>query len=273
MTLLSLDCLTLTDSTPFELIGAAAAAGFNRVSLWVSEPAAFRRMRLTPAMERECGALLRDKGIAVHTIEVLDLTTEMAVRGYRPVLEMGARLGAKAASVYNASNAVRSHVANLLSLFVEVAGEFGIETVVEPVAMARTRTLDDAAALIRDAGGKAGILFDSWHLMRSGGTVADLAAIDPALIRYVQLNDGLAQIKPDQLIPEAMGERLYPGEGEFPLLDILRLLPRDVPWAVETPSLRRAQGGVDATAQASEAMAAIQRLIGEALGPTFTMGE
>jgi sugar phosphate isomerase/epimerase len=260
---LSLDCLTLTDSSPADLIGAAAAAGFDLVSLWVSSPAAFPRMRVPIEIERECADLLRDTGVGVHTLEVLDLSTEAAIRDYRPALEMGARLGAKAASAFNGTNPDRSHVVDLLALFVEVVGEFGLEAVLEPVAMAHTRTLAEAEAMIRDAGGKAGILFDSWHLIRSGGSVDDLAALDPALIRYVQLNDGLLQVPPDDWIPEAMGERLYLGEGEFPLLEILRLLPADIPWAVETPSLRRARDGITPDAQARETMASLQKMLAE----------
>ena len=259
----SLDCLTLTDSSPVELISGAAAAEFDLVSLWISTPSAFPRMQMAPWMERECAGLLRDGGIAVHLLEVLDLSTEAAIHAYRPALEMGARLGGKAASAYHGSNPDRSHVADLLALFVEVAGEFGLEVVLEPVAMARTRTLADAAALIRDAGGKAGILFDSLHLVRSGGGIAELAAIDPALIRYVQLNDGPAELPAEAWRDEAMGERLYLGEGEFPLVDMLALLPTDIPWGVETPSLRRASAGMDASAQASAAMASLQRVLAE----------
>ena len=255
---LSLDCLTLTDTEPAELIRAAAAAGFDFVSLWVSALAPFPRMRLKPEMERECAALLQGTGVRVHTVEVLDLSDEAAIREYRPALELGARLGARAASAYHGSNPDRVQVADLLALFVEVAGEFGLEVVLEPVAMAHTRTLAEAEALIRDAGGKAGILFDSLHLIRSDSGVADPAAIDPALIRYVQLNDGLLQIADEDWIPEAMGERLYLGEGEFPLPEILRLLPGGIPWAVETPSLKRAQAGMSAQAQAHEAMAAMR---------------
>lgn len=29
-----------------------------------------------------------------------------------------------------------------------------------------------------------------------------------------------------------IGERLYPGRGEFPLADLLRHAPRDVSWAM-----------------------------------------
>ncbi len=261
MTILSLDCLTLTDSTPQDLISAAAEAGFDCVSLWIHEPAAFPGMLLRPALAAECAAMLRDTGLAVHMLEAIDLTSEAAILEYRPALEMGATLGAKAASAYNGSNSDRSHVADLLGLFAEVTAEFGIEAVLEPIAMGQTRTPAEASALIRAAGERAGILFDSLHLIRSGCGVNDLAAVPPGLIRYVQLNDGLARIAPERMIPEAMGERAYPGEGEFPLADLAALLPRDVPWAVEAPSLRRTEAGMSAKAQAAEAMDAVRRLL------------
>lgn len=264
----SLDCLTLTDSSPIELIETAAAAEFDLVSLWVSSPSAFPRMRMTPGMERECARLLQDTGIAVHLLEVVDLSTEDAIYAHRPALELGARLGGKAASAYHGSNPDRRHVADLLALFVEVAGEFGLEAVLEPVALARTRTLAEAAALIHDAGGKAGIVLDTLHLIRSGGGTAELAAIDPALIRYVQLNDGIVQLPAEDWRDEAMNERLYLGDGEFPLADILNILPTDIPWGIETPSRRRASAGMNASAQASAAMASLRRTLEGRKQPT-----
>ena len=65
-------------------------------------------------------------------------------------------------------------------------------------------------------------------------------------------------------VPE--NEKNYPepsmfGEGEFPLVELLRATPRDIPWAIETPSLRRANAGVTALEQAREAMAALQGLL------------
>lgn len=261
MITLSLDALTVTDTSPPDLIRSAAAAGFPLVSLWINELTAFPRQRLLPAMERECAALFRDTGVAVYSLEALNLVSEEAIRAHRPGLELGARLGAKVASCYQGSNPDHGHAADLLAQFVETAGEFGLEVVLEPVAMAHTRTLAEAEALIARSGASVGILFDTWHLIRTGGGVAELRAIDPARIRYVQINDGLLEIAPEMMIPEATGERLYPGEGEFPLVELLRLLPRDIPWAVETPSVRRAQRGDSAQQQAQEVMAAMQRLL------------
>jgi sugar phosphate isomerase/epimerase len=261
VTRLSLDCLTLTDTNPTDLIRAAAAAGFDLVSLWVNPPAAYPRALLTPAMARECAALMDGTGVSVHGIEAFDMVSVQGVRAFRPALELGARLGAKSVLAYHGANPERAEVSEALASFVELAGEHGLRVNLEPVAIGRTRTLAEAEALIRDAGAEAGILFDCCHLVRSGSSIDDLRAIAPGRIRYIQINDGPAQMAPGAMLAEASGERLYPGEGEFPLAEIMRLLPTDVPWGIEAPSLRRARAGLSAEAQAREAMAALRVLL------------
>jgi sugar phosphate isomerase/epimerase len=115
--------------------------------------------------------------------------------------------------------------------------------------------------LIDDAGVDARLLCDTWHFIRSGCSPGDLRDVDAGLIGYVQVNDGAGHIPPEDMIPEAMCERLYPGDGEFPLAELLSFAPRDVPWGTETPSIRRANAGLSASDQAHEAMAAMQRLL------------
>jgi sugar phosphate isomerase/epimerase len=273
MPTLSLDCLTLTDTSPADLIRAADAAGFDLVSLWVSDPPVYPRMRLLPEMERECAALLADCGVGVHSLEAFDLASEQAVEDHRPALEMGARLGAKAAIAYNGGLSDLGRVADLLASFAGVAGEFGLGVVFEPIAVTQTCTLAEAQSLIRKAGVDAGILFDTWHLFRTGGGIAEFRAIDPALIRYLQINDGMADIAEEEMLPEVMGERLYPGKGEFPLVELLRLVPDDIPWGIETPSLGRANAGVSPQEQAREAMEAMQRLLAEVRREPEDVGE
>ncbi|MEZ5736229.1 MAG: sugar phosphate isomerase/epimerase [Novosphingobium sp.] len=259
---LSLDCLTLTDTSPPDVIRSAAAAGFDLVSLWVQPPPMYPAAQTTPDHIRECTALLADTCVQVWSLEVFDLVSEDALESYRPALELGAQLGGKAALAYQLTNSDHGHAAELLAAFTEIAGEYGLAVNFEPVAMGQTATLAQARDLIRASGADVGIMFDAWHLIRSGCGIDELRAIEPELIRYVQINDGLATIPDEQMIPESIGERLYPGAGEFPLAELLRACPRDVPWAIETPSLRRASAGMTAKAQAREAMAALQMLIG-----------
>ena len=145
------------------------------------------------------------------------------------------------------------------------ARRFGLKVNLEPVAMGQTRTLAQAAELIRQAGVDAGILFDTYHFARVGGQLADITAIRPGLIRYIQVCDGLLAVPEADWTAESLQERLYPGYGEFPLLEMLRCLPGDIPWAIETPSLRRASAGISPEAQAREAHQALGTLVESAL--------
>jgi len=261
MPLLSLDCLTLTATSPPDVIRSAAAAGFDLVSLWAQPPAAFDVALMTPAHEAECKRLMADTGVGIVSLEVFNLVSHETNESYRPVLELGARLGAKAALAIHYQGAPADQVAEVLAGFAGIAAEYGLSVNVEPVAMGETRTLAQARDLIRASGADAGILFDTWHLVRSGCGAEQIREIEPGLIRYVQVNDGLASIPEEQMVAESLGERLYPGEGHFPLVELLKACPRDVPWAIETPSLRRAAAGVTAEAQARETMALMRELL------------
>jgi len=145
---------------------------------------------------------------------------------------------------------------------VETAQEYELGIVLEPVNVGKTRTIAEGLELIRASGSDAGYLFDTYHLIRSGGSPRDLDTIEPGLIRYVQINDGPMHIAEDEILAEVMGERLYPGHGEFPLEDMLGRIPSDIPWAIEAPSLRRAKQGISPQAQAEEALASLRGLLG-----------
>ena len=259
---LSLDSLTLTDTEPAELIRSAAAAGFDLVTLWVQAPPLYPKALLTPAKETECLTALRDTSLRVPSLEVFDLASVSAVESYRPALELGARLGGQTALAINYSNADRAETAATLARLAEVAAEYGLGVNLEPIAGGHTSTLPEGEALIHASGADVGILFDVWHTVRAGGSVADLAKIDMARIRHVQINDGLLAT-PASIGLEAISERLYPGDGEFPLADYLRALPKGLPIGIEAPSVRRAQAGVSAAAQALEAMASLRRALTE----------
>lgn len=257
---LSLDSLTLTDTPPQDLIRAAATAGFDLCSLWVMPPALYPSPLLTPACERECAAILADTGLAVGALEVFDLHSLDAVEAARPQLELGARLGGQAALAIHYSNPDRAESAEILARFAEAARQFGLATNLEPVAGGQSQTLAEAQDLIRASGADVGICFDPHHLIRSGGGLAELRAIDPGAIRYVQVCDGPIPQPPEIAATEAVCERLNPGDGDFPLIDLLRAAPRGGIVGVECPSLRRA-AGMTAAEQAIEALAAVRRLM------------
>lgn len=258
---LSLDSLTLTDTQPQAAIRAAAEAGFDICSLWVQAPPLYPSALLSPDKESECAAIIADTGISVQALEVFDLYSLAAVEDYKPQLELGARLGGQVALVINYSNSDRAEVADILALFSETAGKFGLGVNLEPVCGGKSQTLAEACDLIRVSGADVGLCFDPHHLIRTGGGIEELRAIEPGLIRYVQVCDGLIPQPAEVAATEAVCERLYPGEGDFPLIDLLRAAPRDVTLGVECPSLRRLQAGVPALGQAIEAMASVRALL------------
>jgi sugar phosphate isomerase/epimerase len=260
---LSLDSLTLTDTQPQHAIRAAAEAGFDVCSLWIIPPPLFPSPLVTPEKERECAAILADTGMEVIALEVFDLHSMAGVEDCKPLLEMGARLGGKAALTINYSNPDRMETAEILARFAETAAGFGLATNLEPVAGGKSQTLAEARDLIRGSGADVGICLDPHHLFRAGDTVADIATIEPGSIRYVQLCDGPIPQPPEIAETEAVCERLYPGDGGFPLLDFLRAAPHDVPLGIECPSLRRMQAGKSAADQAREGIAALRRVLAQ----------
>ena len=266
MPVLSLDSLTLTDTPAAALIRAAAGAGFDLVSLWVQAPPLYPAQLLTAGAVPECARLLADHGIGVVSLECFELASEAAVEGFRPALEIGARLGGKAALAINYTNPDAAETAATLAKLAEVAAEYGLGVNLEPVMGGHSPRLAQAAALIRTSGADVGLLCDPHHLLRSGDTLADIAALAPGAIRYVQLCDGPLPQPQAIAATEAVCERLYPGDGDFPLAAFLAAVPADVPLAVECPSLRRASAGMSPQAQANAAMAATRALLAKAGG-------
>jgi len=258
---LSLDCMTLTNTAPVDLIRGAGSAGFDLVSLWLQPPSPFALQLVTPALEKECARALADTGIRVHALEAFDLRSVDIVRSYLPALELGARLGATTAVAINMRNPDFAEVTDAFALFAEMAKQRGLGVNIEPVAICQTATLTQARDIIRAANVDAGLVLDIYHLVRVAGTADDIRAVEPGLIRHVQINDGVASPSKETIFIEAAKERPYPGEGVFPLIELLSAAPTTISWGIEAPSLRRHESGVSAQMQAGEAMTAMRRLL------------
>jgi sugar phosphate isomerase/epimerase len=199
--------------------------------------------------------------VRVHLIEALDLTTPEAMLAARPSIELGARLGAKAIVTMHLSNPDRAQAIAALRTLAKVTADHGMEVNVEPMPMGKTRLLADARDLIGDAGVDAGIVFDTYHFARNGEHLDAIGAIDRSLLRYVQVSDARGGVPPANWGMEAVTARLHPGEGDFALLDMLRLVPQDVPWAVEIPRLSWHKVGVPPRVQAAVAMESLRGLV------------
>lgn len=256
----SLDCLTLPDATPVELIHAALATGFASISLWVQPPAIAPNMLATPDMAEQIRRALAETGIRIGNLEVFNLNGEDRVEAYAPMLAFGADLGAKTATAIDYGTP-RDDMPQRLAAFTALCARHGLSTLVEPISMGNVRTPQDGAALVRAAGVDARLVLDAVHLVRTGTTPEALHDIPAELIGYFQICDGPATLSPEQFGVEATGDRLYPGEGTFPLAAFLNAIPDDTPLGVEVPSLTRQQRGASLEDRAREAFASSQRLL------------
>jgi sugar phosphate isomerase/epimerase len=121
----------------------------------------------------------------------------------------------------------------------DVAAEHGLTVALEFGPWGGVPTLTRALDVVRATDRpNATLLVDSWHLFRSGGTLAQLAATPKELIGDVQIDDAPRRAEPD-LWEETTHRRRVPGEGDFDLVGFVATLTEvgyDGPLGVEVLS-------------------------------------
>ncbi|EFC81075.1 Xylose isomerase domain protein TIM barrel [Parafrankia sp. EUN1f] len=185
-------------------------------------------LREDSALRAQMIATMRDRGIRdrVHDLELL------------------AELGAQRINTVALDPDLNRSVEQF-GLLAEAAAAFGMETTVEPSPGLTIGDLPTALYAIRQVGrSDFRLLIDTMHIIRSGSTPDDVAALEPDVIGYIQLSDApLVPTTPDYMT-EAMFERMVPGTGGLPLLDLLAALPRDLPIGLEIPIRSQAEAGI-----------------------------
>ncbi len=121
--------------------------------------------------------------------------------------------------------------------------------------------IGDLATAARMAGAipNAKILVDTWHLARSGGTVADLLALPPGCVGGAQLSDRIAPPPGEPYVP--MTGRSIPGDGELPLVDIVRALHANQPGLDMCMEVFSAEIEAMSHAEAAQCMAEAARTV------------
>ena len=122
-----------------------------------------------------------------------------------------------------------------------------------------------AARRIAEATGEANctILLDTWHLARSGGSVADVAALAPGMIGAMQLCDRTEPPPGTPYVP--MTGRDLPGEGELPLAEIVAAARANNPaLTVEVEVFSEELANLPIDAAAARTAAAVARWRGAA---------
>ncbi len=247
---LGIEMLSGLGLPPLEMVNLAADLGCAHIStgLW-QMPAAYNplgypdwSLRDDAALRRELIATLRDRSVSISLGEGFAVRpgVNMADRGAE--MDVMAQLGARGlGAVSMEPDAGRA--CDEFATLAEMAQARGMLATIEFAPIQVVNTLAKALEIVLHVNQPHfRLLLDAMHFFRSGGVVAEIAALDPALIGYAQLCD--VPLSGDAYMAEAMFGRLVPGEGELPLADFVAALPNDIPLGLEVPMLARAQAGI-----------------------------
>ncbi|MGL9622951.1 sugar phosphate isomerase/epimerase [Bradyrhizobium sp. U531] len=238
--------LTVGRVDPVELIEGAAASGFGAVGLLLMSATAQplqHEIVGRPEVIRKVKSALKAHNIRVFDVEAFILSPVTNLERFRPALEVAAELGATHISSIGTEvigNGAFLEPAQRIDLFgrlCDEAARFGLHVGVEFMLYRDIRTWRDALDLIEAAGRpNAGLIIDTLHLYRGGGTPKDVAGVSANRIAYAQLSDAV-QTSPElkDLPTEARGSRLHLGEGSIPLHELVDALPEATQLVIETP--------------------------------------
>ena len=245
---LTLAYLTVDEGTPVDQIESASGAGFDAVGLRLLAPSGLQLAHEIVGNKAQIRAICRaceSTGIDIFDVDVFTLaaTTDMAVLYH--ALETAAEIGASIIQTV-CEDPDLQRATERFALLCAAAAPHGMTVAIEFMRWRQVGTIEDALAFVAQAGCSNGaICVDTLHLSRSGGTPASIAAVPAQCMPYVQLCDARAEIPPLQdMLQEARHDRLYPGEGELWLDDILDAMPVGIPISIEVPRIIHANRSV-----------------------------
>lgn len=231
---ISLAAGIIPEATPDQLVECAAAAEFDFGGMWVE------RGQWDAATTRRIGRRLRDAGVRLLDLEVAWIMPGEPDPWLSEVVDIAAELGAANLLCVSSEPDPAATAAKLQILVDRAAGsevrvnlEFGLFTEVKTIGAAR-------AIVAQLVGANKGLLVDTLHWFRSGGTADDIATLPREWLGYAQLCDAPAE-PPDltdmnAIIDDAINRRTAMGRGGLPIAAMTRALPAELPVAIEERS-------------------------------------
>jgi sugar phosphate isomerase/epimerase len=264
---LGIETISAFGMPPVEYVNLAADLGCAHISTGLypidinPHGYASYNLREDAVLRRAMNAAMRDRGVSISLAEGLTVKPNIEARDRAAEFDAFADLGVRRINTVSLDPDM-GRTLDQFAVTVEMAAERGMETTTEFAPGLTVANLTMALQVMRHIGRPDfRLLIDTMHLIRSGSSPADLAALDPALIGYVQLSDAPLVSKFSTYIQEAMTERLVPGQGELPLLAILKAVRRDCVVSLEVPLLSQAKAGIGPHDRLRPAVAAARELL------------
>jgi sugar phosphate isomerase/epimerase len=238
---LGIDSQTIFGMPPVEHITLAAKLGCSHISFglqpvpWKLDDYPAWSLRDDIALRRNVRAALRDNGVFVALAEGFPIRAGTSALDRAADLDLFTQFEARWVSTV-CMDPDLSRALDELGILAQMTGERGMGLLLEFAPPHSVNNLGNAVAAVKDLNmPHVGLVIDAMHFFRTGSSLAELAAIDPQLIGYVQLCDATAHPTSADYYKQASFERLPPGEGELPLKKLLDVLPQSVPLGIEVP--------------------------------------
>ena len=257
MRALGIHHMTAMELSPVEFVELVAQQGCQSVSLFsCGDPAQFPLV--TPANKKVLKTAIRDTGLLVANIDPFIILANTNISDFIPKLELGVDIGAQGLSAVLLDTNEQRTIDRLGELC-GLSRRLGLRVAIEFMALSPAwNTLEKAVELIRLLNcPNLGLSIDLLHLIRSGGTIADVAGVAPELIYNVQLCDSMDLGCHADYGVEAMAGRLAPGDGRFPLAELIDVLPANLMLELEVPQ----SGNRPAQERVRHAVACARQLI------------
>lgn len=269
---LGLEHQTVFGLPPVEFVNLAADLGCRYIAVGLSggpyNPHGYQpySLRDDAALRRRMLAAMRARGVSISLGEGFTVRPGGDISSSAADLDTLAELGVPKINTVSLDPDL-SRSLDEFGLLTEMAAARGMETTIEFAPSLTVSDLGAALSAVRHvARPDFRLLIDTMHLVRSGHTAADLAAIDPGLIGYVQLSDNTIRQR-GLVYREDSVDRMVPGEGELPLREILAVLPPDVVIGLEVPMRSRAEAGEPTHERARRCVRAARHLLAAAGTP------
>lgn len=246
---LGIEAQTVFGMPPVDYVRFASRLGCSEISIslvpppW--NPCGFPAwsLRDDPDLRRATLSVLNDTGVALSSAEGFTIRAGVSMEDRIIDLDLCYELGVSRINTVSldvGNSATLDQLARLSELALERNMVVGLEFAPPHYIPDLQSALQTLKALDRS---NMLLIIDTMHFCRSKGTAADLASVSPDLIACVQLCDAPRVSQIEGYLQEACFERLAPGMGEFPLVELLSVLPRDVLVGVETPMRAQAESG------------------------------
>jgi sugar phosphate isomerase/epimerase len=264
---LGLDVLSVFGMPPVPLVNLAADLDCQSLSLTTFigdyNPHGYPAFSLTgdAGLRRETKAAMADRGVRLHGVEGFFVFPGQDIRERQADLDAFAELETPRLVTISFDDD-RSRSFDQFAYLAEMADERGMEVLVEFVPILPIADLATGKEAVRHIGrSNVSLMLDALHWFRSGLTVEDAKALDPALVGCIQLCDA-PMVPVIDYGTEAAVERRAPGQGEFPLREWLDALPKDKPVTIEIPQASLADKGVSPYDRLAPCVAGARALLG-----------